>query len=76
MRNGVAPTPYREVDTIPQKRIRRLKARAERDPHAILNLIREQRKAFAVGFLTPFERDIEVRLLIAVDTEALLAAVC
>ena len=72
---GLRPLDRGNVDTIPQRHIRRLKKRAESDPHAALNLIREQQKAFAIGFLTPFERNIELRLLIAVDTEAFLAHV-
>ena len=64
------------VDKIPNNHIRKLKRRAESDPHAAENLIREQRKAFATGLVTPFERImIELRLLIAVDTEAFLAHV-
>ena len=63
------------MDKIPSNHIRKLKKRAESDPHAAENLIREQRRAFATGFVTPFERIIELRLLIAVDTEAFLAHV-
>ena len=68
-------TPKRHVGNIPSRHIRRLKQRAESDPHAVQNLIREQQKAFATGFVTPFERVIELRLLIAVETEAFLAHV-
>ena len=68
-------TPKRRAGNIPNQHIRRLKQRAESDPQAVQNLIREQQKAFATGFVTPFERDIELRLLIAVETEAFLAHV-
>ena len=66
-------TPKRHVGNIPNKHIRRLKQRAESDPQAVQNLVREQQKAFAAGFVTPFERDIELCLLIAIATEAFLA---
>ena len=63
-------------DTIPQKHIRSLRARAQAgDPHAVYNLAREQRKAFATGFLTSFERDLEIAVLIALETEQFLEGV-
>ena len=64
------------VTTIPQKHIRSLRAKAEAgDIYAVQNLAREQRKAFASGFLTPFERDIEIAVLITLETEQFLAGV-
>ena len=73
---GLCPLRRGSVDKIPSNHIRKLKKRAETDPHAAENLIREQRKAFSTGLVTPFERDIEVALLIALDTELFLADVC